>query len=352
MVGCFLVVLIGPVVAVARATTLTTAATATDYETPESSTSDASLPPPFFATEEWDAYRRCSIPRYTERQWRAHFGPAGGGLPALYPTPVILVRADHTQAKLRHATRRTNLAAWFPRNFTVTVSSSNSFSEHKRTVLLSEYLDHVWEKKETPLQQSANDTWYLFGETYSAEWEVLLSHHALPPCTSCSRDTVAVSFGVGNAGSGVSWHTHGPGFSESLHGSKHWLLYPPSIVATLNNTATTDSRTRQTNDTASPIFHDKDQSSRQWMHDIYPYIYPKPWQCTVRPNEALYFPHAWWHATINLDRYTAFVSTFTTEHLAPQSKATLTTATGSRQRESQEGNDPFPFVPEKACDAQ
>jgi hypothetical protein len=35
---------------------------------------------------------------------------------------------------------------------------------------------------------------------------------------------------------------------------------------------------------------------------------------TVHPGDLLYFPDEYWHATINLDRYTAFVSTFTTEH--------------------------------------
>jgi Cupin-like domain len=305
-------------------------------------------PPPFFSNEEWESYRPCTIPRYTQRQWPAHFGPAGL-LPALYPTPVILVRPDRDQAQLRNATRRETLAASFPSNFTVTISSSNSLSQHKRNVLLSDYLDHVWNAMETPLPQSANDTWYLFGETYSAEWQALLSRHALPPCTSCTKETVAVSFGIGNAGSGVSWHTHGPGFSESLHGAKHWVLYPPSIVTTINDTI--GGGARQSNLT-SPIFHDKDQSSRQWMHDIYPYIEPKPWQCTIMPNEALYFPHAWWHATINLDRYTAFVSTFTTEHLVPPSKTTmLLSATGSRQGERHR-QDPFPLVPEQSCDAR
>jgi hypothetical protein len=365
----------------------TTTATDNNNDAVPNSTITVSPPPPpnpFFSTEEWERYRPCTIPRYTQRQWTKRFGPAtttagGGLLPALYPTPVILrmVRPnnnnnnntcddDHNEPQpqanhhhpLRNATRRETLASWFPSNFTVTVSSSNSLSEHKRTVLLSDYLDYIWETMETPLNQSANETWYLFGETYSAEWQALLSLHALPPCTSCNKDTVAVSFGIGNAGSGVSWHTHGPGFSESLHGAKHWILYPPSIVTTLNNDTTTSgggSRMRQTNDATSPIFHDKDQSSRQWMHNVYPYIEPKPWQCTVMPNEMLYFPHAWWHATINLDRYTAFVSTFTTEHLVPPPRQTTTTgmpttATGSRQRESH--YHPFPLAPEQSCEAR
>ena len=35
---------------------------------------------------------------------------------------------------------------------------------------------------------------------------------------------------------------------------------------------------------------------------------------TVKPGDLLYFPDRFWHAIINLDPYTTFVSTFTTEH--------------------------------------
>lgn len=50
------------------------------------------------------------------------------------------------------------------------------------------------------------------------------------------------------------------------------------------------------------------------MQQIYPTATPKPYECTLHPGDAIYFPNQWWHATINLDRYTAFISTFTTEH--------------------------------------
>ena len=59
---------------------------------------------------------------------------------------------------------------------------------------------------------------------------------------------------------------------------------------------------------------DKDQSSRQWMEYVYPTVAVKPVECTLNPGDLIYFPNHWWHATINLDPYTAFISTFTTEH--------------------------------------
>ncbi len=37
----------------------------------------------------------------------------------------------------------------------------------------------------------------------------------------------------------------------------------------------------------------------------------KPWECTVHEGEIIYFPNLWHHATINLEKYTVFVSSFT-----------------------------------------
>ena len=36
--------------------------------------------------------------------------------------------------------------------------------------------------------------------------------------------------------------------------------------------------------------------------------------CTVGDGEAIYIPPQWHHATLNLDTYNVFVSTFTQEH--------------------------------------
>ena len=104
---------------------------------------------------------------------------------------------------------------------------------------------------------------------------------------------MALSFGIGNRGSGVQWHVHGPGFSEAIHGCKHWVLYQEK-----------------------PDFH-KDQTSRNWMEYNYnaKSLNDRPYECTFNPGDLVYFPDMWWHAMINLDPYTAFVSPFTQEHL-------------------------------------
>jgi hypothetical protein len=91
------------------------------------------------------------------------------------------------------------------------------------------------------------------------EWKQLLQHYELPPCHTCTPDLVALSFGIGNRGSGVSWHVHGPGFSQAIHGRKHWILYERA--------------------SPPPNYH-KDQSSRHWMEYNYPTAMPKPMECT------------------------------------------------------------------------
>ena len=65
-----------------------------------------------------------------------------------------------------------------------------------------------------------------------------------------------------------------------------------------------------------PEFH-KDQTSRNWMEYNYVAMDPdeRPYECTLEPGDLVYFPDMYWHATINLDPFTAFVSTFTQEHL-------------------------------------
>jgi hypothetical protein len=40
----------------------------------------------------------------------------------------------------------------------------------------------------------------------------------------------------------------------------------------------------------------------------------KPWECTIDEGEMIYFLDGWHHATINLEEYTVFVPSFTSEH--------------------------------------
>jgi dipeptidase E len=237
----------------------------------------------------------CTINRLSMTEFHDRYGREGG-LPPLHPYPLVITAdtGSGRNHKFRQLTQMGTILKSFPEGFNVTLSSSNTFSEHRRTVPFAQYLEEVVSNRTTPDQKS-NETWYFFGETYSVEWKQFLQQYELPPCQACrNEDLVALAFGIGNSGSGVQWHVHGPGFAEAVVGRKHWVL----------------SKDR-------PDFH-PDQTSYHWMYYNYSAMETtneRPLECTLFPGDIVYFPDMWWHATINLDDYTAFISTFVQEHL-------------------------------------
>lgn len=260
----------------------------------------------------------CSIQRMSLENVFENFG--SGGIPAYYSDPLVIVSNGRKNEKIRRRTARENIVKAFSTGFNVTLSSSNSFSEHRRTISLETYLEEIaFNDSATHPGKNSSELWYLFGETYTSEWKDFLRAYQLPPCQVCQDKYVALSFGIGNRGSGVQWHTHGPGFSEALHGRKHWVLYPPHHPP--------------------PHYH-PDESSRNWMEYVYTNTSKllkvekrsnieawrkgdehlvahggRPYECTLHPGDLIYFPDRWHHATINCDPYTAFISTFTSDHL-------------------------------------
>lgn len=201
-----------------------------------------------------------------------------GQLQSLFPRPLIISNNVSDTSNLfnkrnqhfRNLARSDSILRSFPENFNITLSSSNSFSEHRRDIPLASYLEEI--RVPTNAEMKSNETWYLFGETFSPEWKSFLRSYELPPCQACNifdEFLVALSFGIGSSGSGVSWHIHGPGFSEAIHGRKHWILYSPEN---------------------RPDFH-PDQTSLNWMHynySIIENIEDRPLQCTLFPGDILY----------------------------------------------------------------
>lgn len=248
-----------------------------------------------------DSEHRCNVKRISLTDLHAQFK---SGLPPLFEEPLLIFNNnnDYTvpspfsgcvHSVFEDKSSLKNIIRSLPENFNVTLSSSNSFSTHRRTISLTQYLNETLLAETFPHQLS-NETWYLFGETYSDDWQHMMADFCLPPCQTCTKELSALAFGIGGKGSGVQWHTHGPGFSQSIHGRKHWVLYPPHHKPT----------------------YDPDYTSRYWMEETYTSLKNKmrPYECTLFPGEMIYFPDKWHHATINLDSYTAFLSTFTTEH--------------------------------------
>ncbi|KAL6053868.1 jmjC domain-containing protein 8 [Balamuthia mandrillaris] len=170
-------------------------------------------------------------------------------------------------------------------NYTVILSSSNTFSYEKKESTLAEYIKE--RMKPQDLQTLANETFYHFGDNDHQAWEPLFDHYVLPPYVPATQQA-SLSFGLGGWGSGVPLHKHGPVWAEVFHGSKRWFLYPPEHV---------------------PKF-DPNQSTLRWFHEEYSQQQEGLLECVLRPGELLYLPSDWWHSTLNIGHEVVFMSTF------------------------------------------
>lgn len=198
--------------------------------------------------------------------------------------PIILT-GFKANLDFRDAMSRDSLLAGFG-NTSIVLSASNSYTKEKRYTTLRDYMTRYMHP--VSLDSLGNETFYLFGDNYGPEWDRLMQHHVLNPFVG---STNTASMGVGARGSGVPFHFHGGGFSEVFHGRKRWFLSPPAHPPPFNPNA----------------------SMLSWVEQTYPSLDPQTplWECTIDFGSILYFPSGFWHGVLNLDDYTAFVSTFT-----------------------------------------
>jgi len=166
------------------------------------------------------------------------------------------------------------------------LSSANTYSTRKQYLSLSEYLDSYIQSQD--LDQTGDNTFYLFGGNHPTLDAELLSEYVRPPFAQ-ANEMGSLSFGIAGSGSGVPLHRHGHVFAEVFYGRKRWFLYPPEF---------------------HPPF-DPDASTIQWLHHVYPTLDEpsKPMECELLPGQLIYIPDWWWHATLNIGE-TVFISTF------------------------------------------
>jgi hypothetical protein len=194
--------------------------------------------------------------------------------------------------KFQEMCKLSNLLATFG-NTSITVSSSNTHSHSQISMLFEDYV--LYHIREITSNDDAMKTWYFFGDQ-GWEWNSFLKQYSLPP----NSPEPSLAFGLGGHHSGVPLHVHGPGYSEVLIGLKRWFIFPASI---------------------RPRFDPK-RSALQWFEEIYPTLTEEDnlFECTIGPDEAIYFPDNFFHATLNIGELTTFVSTFTTEWKIIQNK--------------------------------
>ena len=188
--------------------------TAVDIDDEDRSTSDSprNTPPPP-RQRRWDPKDRtnhkCTVTTMTMNEFVRQYTV----LPALYPTPLVIRRPrppplsrrspkeeeedeeDRTaRTHFAHVSQAHTILDSFPVNYTVTLSSSNSYSEHRRSVPFADYLKELATTTTVTATANnatakANETWYLFGETYSNEWNKFLTQYLLPPCAACDSSS-------------------------------------------------------------------------------------------------------------------------------------------------------------------
>ena len=191
-------------------TTRTTLAATTDNDDADRSTRPRNTPQPQ-RQRRWDPKDRtnhkCTVTTMTMNEFVRQYTV----LPALYPTPLVIrrprpppsprspkeeeedVEDRAARTHFAHVSQAHTILDSFPVNYTVTLSSSNSFSEHRRTAPFADYLEELATATATATTNNAtakaNETWYLFGETYSNEWNKFLTQYLLPPCAACDSSS-------------------------------------------------------------------------------------------------------------------------------------------------------------------
>jgi len=145
------------------------------------------------------------------------------------------------------------------------------------------------------LSSSTISPMYFFGGSLGPIWDDLKAPYQLPqPCSTCNMNSQK-TIGIGLNNSGISWHAHGPVFSETLIGTKRWLLLHPNVPHSFGR--------------------DLNMSVPDWLQTQYPVAKrlianDMFLECAVSFGEILFIPTQWAHATINLGSYNFFISSF------------------------------------------
>ena len=207
----------------------------------------------------------------------------------------------------------------------ITLASANTYSHDRRTVPFDSYLASLTNHT-VSLDESADATWYFFGDhddpaSSTSAIARLLGQYGVPALyyglESCdggeydvveqpvSRYSMRLSIGLGGRYSGTPFHYHSSVFAHVLHGSKRWLLYPPTH-------------------TPPAAIVRPDMSAIQWMDEMWlgdgldgaeaedgaGSVRDGVLGCVCGAGDVLYLPDGWLHMTLNMAEYNVFVSSF------------------------------------------
>jgi Cupin-like domain len=225
--------------------------------------------------------------------------------------PLILLRSPETNRKAHQYTTKQNMMDTFAsRSVPIAGVEAYAFRE-ERTQLFTDYLAQLSSEQMPSANAKAKNVTFNFGMDPYGVGDVYTVPFLLNDAPKTDNDDKNMyssahhiqrswHFQVAVAGSGVGlpFHWHGDVFAEVLHGQRRWFLFPP------NN---------------SPQFNPR-TTSAQWFRDIYrPYhessALPNALlECTMRPDEALYVPADWFHATLSLGEAVSITTSFAQQY--------------------------------------
>eukprot|EP00940_MAST-03C_sp_MAST-3C-sp2_P003484 g3484.t1 len=210
--------------------------------------------------------------------------------------PVIIIEGLDRNTRIRDVLDKRNMLDRYG-DETITTGTANSFTGRQtKRMALADYMNYMANPQ--PLNRTGNTTWYLFGDNAEPFWTDIVALYRFPTVAIAQRVVepgrpMTPVVGLGGINSGVPFHVHGEGWSEVIHGAKRWFLFPRNGKR--------------------PVF-DPNKSQYQWLWDEYHKLGDEErlslHECTIKPGEVLYFPSQWYHATLNIEPYTAFVSLF------------------------------------------
>ncbi len=200
----------------------------------------------------------------------------------------------------------------------IVLSSANTFSYDKKEVKLKHYIDSRGKYlKPIKSNQKADKIWYWFGDNDHEAFgdffpafkrASLIGKKYVPESAS-----VAYSYGIGGPLSGVPYHIHGPGWSESIYGRKKWFLSPPIFEPVFNGNETAARAAMRFKANGNKAKFKKNiKMGKKNDNSVEVDKYgneKKVLTCIVNENEGIYFPDKWWHSTLNLDE-SVFMSSF------------------------------------------
>lgn len=237
---------------------------------------------------------RCTIPRIPE----SDLTPLQFATEYWRRKPLIVVRSHTTtNERAQQLTTKQRLRESFEgSDVRFTTYESYAFKSQEVRGNFGSYIESLTQVTE----ETGGNTSFAFG----ADPFGLGEHYVVPSVVTALQEQLHLEWhyqtAVAGSGAGLAFHWHGDVFAETLHGRRRWFLYPPEI---------------------SPVFNPRETSVR-WLSRVY-----SPWlrdassepgndqtaallECTIEPNEAIYVPADWFHATLSLGEAVSITTSF------------------------------------------